>query len=233
MKPKIIFCVGAGASKASGIPTFRDTGGLWHQYRLEDVCYLPTFMKNYILVNDFYAARRAQVKDKLPNYTHQQIAEVQQMFESLYDITVLTTNVDTLLEKAGVENVVHLHGVLDELILNYGTDTAKVVKADTVNWESDEFYPVKPNVVFFAEKAPQYQKMYDTFDSTKERDIVIVIGCSNEVIDFNSLTKFECTLVTINPDPKAHAWSKHKFAIPSEHVDLVNLVAQITKNFSC
>lgn len=233
MKPKIIFCIGAGASKASGIPTFRDTGGLWHQYKLEDVCYLPNFMKNYIQVNEFYDARRKQAKDLLPNNTHLQIAAAQQMFGSLYDITILTTNVDNLLEKAGVENVIHLHGILDEVILNYGTDKARIVKAESVNWGSDEFYPVKPNVVFFAENAPQYEKLYDTFDSSKENDIVIVIGCSNEVIDFNSLTKFESTLVTINPDPRAHNWSNFRFTEPSENLDLIELIIQITKDSSC
>ncbi|MEP7265252.1 MAG: Sir2 family NAD-dependent protein deacetylase, partial [Bacteroidota bacterium] len=58
---KIVVFTGAGISAESGINTFRDSGGLWEQYRIEDVATLQAWFKNQELVLNFYNQRRKQV----------------------------------------------------------------------------------------------------------------------------------------------------------------------------
>lgn len=188
-KPKLIICAGAGISAESGIPTFRNAGGegLWENHDLNRVCSMPTFYDNYMVSNQFYIDRVAKFIGAKPNSAHQKIASLQDDFE----VICITSNIDTLFEQAGVkpENVLHVHGRLDEVVTNYGTDHQKLNKIAS----SDEYlallhdsvnYPVKPNVVFFGEHAPLYQNMYNTFANLSNNDVIIVVGSSEQVVDF-------------------------------------------------
>src|SRR5882757_4395197 len=103
---KLVVFTGAGISAESGIKTFRDAGGLWEQYRIEDVATFEAWTKNQELVLDFYNQRRKQVSEASPNAAHLLVAELQKKF----DVQVITQNVDDLHERAGSDNVLHLHG---------------------------------------------------------------------------------------------------------------------------
>lgn len=50
----LVVLTGAGISAESGISTFRDSGGLWEQYRIEDVATPEGWAKDPKLVTDFY-----------------------------------------------------------------------------------------------------------------------------------------------------------------------------------
>mgnify|MGYP000187338856 CR=1 FL=1 len=108
---KILFFSGAGLSADSGLSTFRDANGLWDRYNIDEVCNFITWRQNYELVHEFYNARRLQYKDAKPNKMHEMIADIQKMYPE--STTIITQNVDTLLEKAGCKDVMHVHGRID------------------------------------------------------------------------------------------------------------------------
>ena len=111
MKKKIVVLTGAGVSAESGFATFRDTGGLWEQYDVQDVASIEGWYRNRKLVLDFYNQRREQLKDAKPNAAHIAIAGL----EKDYDVDVVTQNVDNLHERAGSTRVLHLHGELTKV----------------------------------------------------------------------------------------------------------------------
>src|SRR4051812_49225088 len=105
-KKRLAIFSGAGASAESGRKTFRDAGGLWEQYKIEDVATFEAWEKNQDLVQQFYNERRKQVMEAQPNLAHKFIAELQKDF----DVHVITQNIDDLHERAGSKKVLHLHG---------------------------------------------------------------------------------------------------------------------------
>ena len=99
---------GAGMSAESGISTFRDSNGLWENYRVEDVATPEGFARNPEMVLDFYNQRRRELQHAQPNAGHIGLAEL----EAKYDVRIITQNVDNLHERAGSTHVIHLHGEL-------------------------------------------------------------------------------------------------------------------------
>jgi NAD-dependent deacetylase len=100
---------GAGVSAESGISTFRDQGGLWERYSLEDVATPDGFARNPKLVWEFYEARRAALARVNPNPAHESIARLSGLVQEL---TVITQNVDGLHQRAGSKKVLEIHGSL-------------------------------------------------------------------------------------------------------------------------
>ena len=107
---KIVVFSGAGISAESGLGTFRDSGGIWEKYKIEDVATPEAFKKNPSLVMDFYNQRRTQLLKCQPNPAHISLVKLQEK----YNLSIITQNVDDLHERSGVNNVLHLHGVLTE-----------------------------------------------------------------------------------------------------------------------
>ncbi|MBN2805922.1 MAG: NAD-dependent deacylase, partial [Prolixibacteraceae bacterium] len=103
---KLVVLSGAGISQESGIRTFRDMGGLWESYDIEEVATPQAWQKNPELVMKFYNDRRKQLLDCEPNRGHLGLAELENDFE----VHIITQNVDDLHERAGSTRVLHLHG---------------------------------------------------------------------------------------------------------------------------
>src|SRR5690606_37693987 len=103
---------GAGLSAESGLATFRDGGGLWEQHRVEDVATPQAFRRDPALVLRFYDHRRAGAAAARPNAAHQALARLSRA----EGVTLITQNVDTLLEHAGARDVIHMHGRLDQAL---------------------------------------------------------------------------------------------------------------------
>jgi NAD-dependent deacetylase len=107
---RIVVLSGAGLSAASGLGTFRDAGGLWSQYDLEDVATPQGFARDPKLVHDFYNARRVNCRAAAPNPAH---AALVRLTRARGDgVMLVTQNIDDLLERAGAVGVVHMHGEL-------------------------------------------------------------------------------------------------------------------------
>ena len=107
---KVIIFSGAGISAESGISTFRDSGGLWNEYKIEDICSAGCMQKNRDKTIEFYDKRRVELEDKQPNKAHRKIKKLKDKYPN--DIAIITQNVDNLFEKAGCRDVLHLHGIL-------------------------------------------------------------------------------------------------------------------------
>ena len=110
----IVILTGAGISAESGLGTFRDEGGLWARYRIEDVATPEAFARNPALVVDFYNQRRAQAAGARANAAHDALARLEAAHPG--EVVVVTQNVDGLHEQAGSRNVLHMHGQLDRAL---------------------------------------------------------------------------------------------------------------------
>lgn len=176
MKKKIVVFSGAGMSAESGIKTFRDTGGLWEEYKIEDVATFEAWAKNQDLVLDFYNQRRKQVMEAKPNEAHQLVADLQKNF----DVQVITQNIDDLHERAGSKKVLHLHG---EIMKSRSTKNNNLVYP-LKHWEikagdvCEVGSQLRPHIVWFGEDVPEMEKATKL---AEDADIFITIGTSLNV----------------------------------------------------
>ena len=107
---RVFVLSGAGVSAESGIPTFRGVGGLWRNYRIEEVASPEAWARDPRLVWEFYSMRRRVASAAKPNPAHFALAKLEQDFRG--DLLLCTQNVDNLHEQAGSINIVHMHGEL-------------------------------------------------------------------------------------------------------------------------
>lgn len=107
---RIVVLTGAGISAESGVPTFRDAGGLWEGHRVEDVATPEAFARDPDTVHRFYDGRRHAVAQVEPNPAHLALARLERELGD--DLLVVTQNVDDLHERAGSRRVLHMHGDL-------------------------------------------------------------------------------------------------------------------------
>ena len=151
MKPTIVILTGAGISAESGLATFRDSNGLWANHRIEDVCTPEAWQRNPQLVLDFYNQRRAQAAAAKPNAAHIAPAQLQQHF----DVYIITQNVDDLHERAGSQNVLHLHGQLNQVRSSADPDYIVPCTQDQTLQDKDPHgNPMRPHIVWFGEGVP-------------------------------------------------------------------------------
>lgn len=182
---KLVVLSGAGVSAESGISTFRDNGGLWDNYRIEDVATPEAWRKNQELVLDFYNQRRKQAASVKPNAAHLALAEL----ENLYDVHIITQNVDNLHELAGSTKVIHLHG---ELFKSRSTKNPELVYEMT-GWELKQGdlcelgSQLRPNIVWFGEEVPMMEKAVGI---AEDADIFVVIGTSLAVYPAAGLVNY-------------------------------------------
>lgn len=184
-KKRLVVFTGAGISAESGIKTFRDAGGLWEQYRIEDVATPEAWAKNRELVLEFYNQRRKQVLDAKPNLAHEFIAELQKKF----DTRVITQNVDDLHERAGSKNVLHLHGEImkarssaDETLI-YDLGSKSIRTGDLCELGSQ----LRPHIVWFGEAVPE---MDNANLMAGTADLFVVIGTSLNVYPAAGILNF-------------------------------------------
>ena len=195
-RKKLVVLSGAGISAESGVQTFRDSGGLWENYRIEDVASPIAFKKDPQLVLDFYNARRRQLKTVQPNEAHRILAELEQDF----DVVVITQNVDDLHERAGSSKIIHLHGELNkarpvnqvEEIIEWTVDLNLGDLAE--NGEQ-----LRPHIVWFGEMVPEMEKAMEVL---KDADYFLIVGTSMQVYPAAGLIDYvpdNCKVFVIDP----------------------------------
>lgn len=178
MKKKLVILTGAGMSAESGISTFRDSGGLWDKYRVEDVATPEAFHRNPELVLEFYNIRRRELVNVKPNEGHLGIVELEKDF----DVHIITQNVDNLHERAGSAHVLHLHGELmkvrstrdESLIYELSADKPDIKMGD----KCEKGYQLRPHIVWFGEAVPMIS---EAAEIAKQADIFVIIGTSMNV----------------------------------------------------
>lgn len=173
---KIIVFTGAGISAESGLKTFRDSGGLWEEYKVEDVATPEAWEADPALVLEFYNKRREQALAAKPNAAHRALAELEKKF----DVQVITQNIDNLHERAGSTRVLHLHGEITKSRSTADPSLVFDVKGDTISL--GEKCPLgsqlRPHIVWFGEAVPAMEAAWELVE---DADLFVVVGTSLNV----------------------------------------------------
>lgn len=196
---KVVVLSGAGVSAESGIKTFRDSNGLWEEYKVEDVASIDGWYKNKELVLNFYNARRRALQNAEPNDAHKIIAQL----ESDFDVTVVTQNVDNLHERAGSTKIIHLHGELTKARSVKDEFTTYDIGYNDINLgdKAPDGGQLRPFIVWFGESVPELGR---AAKEVEKADILIIIGTSLNVYPAAGLvhyTKPGCKIYLIDPQP--------------------------------
>lgn len=170
---KVVVITGAGISAESGLATFRDSGGLWEGYDINEVATINGWQKNPQNVLDFYNLRRKQAAETQPNLAHFALADLEKNFE----VSIVTQNVDDLHERGGSKQVLHLHGELkkarssldESIVVDIGSNPIKLGDV------AEDGAQLRPNVVWFGEMVPMIEP---AAIEVSEADILIIIGTS-------------------------------------------------------
>lgn len=174
----LVVLTGAGMSAESGIPTFRDAGGLWEGHRVEDVATPEAWVRNPALVLDFYNQRRRKLAQVAPNDGHLGLARLQERF----DVRIITQNVDDLHERAGSGRVMHLHGLLTQARSTHagiGEAGNAVIDIGYRDIAPGDKCPLgsqlRPHVVWFGEDVPM---IGPAIELAANAGIFVIIGTS-------------------------------------------------------
>ena len=196
----LVILTGAGMSAESGISTFRDAGGLWDRYPVEQVATPEGYIANPQLVIQFYNERRKQLLQVKPNRGHELVAEL----EKFFNVTVITQNIDNLHQMAGSKKVYELHG---SVYRNYCTKCGAFY--DFSYMKHAEGIPVckkcggiiKPDVVLY-EEGLDNEVIEGAVQAIREAEVLIIGGTSLAVYPAASLIDYfkGDALVVINRD---------------------------------
>ncbi len=222
---------GAGVSAESGVPTFRDPGGLWSRFRPEELASFDAFLNNPELVWEWYEHRRKVIRSVAPNPGHFALAEMETMYP---DFTLITQNVDGLHRRAGSKAVVELHGNIERSFC-IACKSPWSPRAD----ESLSGAPlcscggrIRPEVVWFGESLPA-AAVRDAWAAAGRCGAFLTIGTSGEVYPAAQLPSVAreggAYVAEINPRRSSIAHRVHECIEASSGVALPVLVEQLRK----
>ncbi len=175
---------GAGISQESGLKTFRDSDGLWMGYDVYEVASPGGWKKNPKLVLDFYNQRRQEVAKTSPNTAHKIIFQL----EELFNVTIITQNIDNLHEQAGSKNVFHLHGEIFKMRSEKDENHFYEIKEDIhFGDKAPDGFQLRPHVVWFGEPVPFILEARKIMPGA---DIFILVGTSLQVYPASGLIDF-------------------------------------------
>ncbi|GGY34515.1 NAD-dependent protein deacylase [Bacterioplanes sanyensis] len=214
MTQRIVVLTGAGISAESGIKTFRDSDGLWENHRIEDVATPEAFIRSPDQVQHFYNLRRAQLAEVDPNAAHQALANFEQEFNG--EFLLVTQNVDNLHERAGSQQLLHMHGELCK---------ARCLACDHVQpWYTDidahsecqhcQATQLRPHIVWFGEM-PLF--MDDIYQALARCDLFISIGTSGHVypaagfVEVANAAGAHSVEINLEPSNTQDAFAEHRY----------------------
>lgn len=207
----IVLLSGAGVSAESGLSTFRDHGGLWDEFPIEEVATLKAWENNPKKVIEFYNLRREMCYEASPNAAHQLIADLEKKFS----VSIITQNIDDLHERAGSSNVLHLHGKITNSRSSVTGKTYSLANGSHIKFgeKCPDGFLLRPDVVWFGEEVPN---LLPASHVVKKADILLIIGTSLQVYPASSLVDYvseECQKILIDPK-EISSISNYKF----EHI---------------
>ncbi len=209
---RIAVLTGAGVSAESGLKTFRDSDGLWEGHDVMAVASPEGFARNPEVVMDFYNQRRRQLLTVHPNAAHHALAEL----EKNHDVTIITQNVDDLHERAGSNNVIHLHG---ELLKARSTVDENLI----LDWKKDlnigdcceKNHQLRPHVVWFGEMVPMIEIAAEVVENA---DAIIIVGTSMQVYPAAGLVQYAKPVTHIYfVDPKPSISENERISVFAEN----------------
>lgn len=177
---RVFILTGAGISAESGIPTFRGVGGLWRNYRIEEVASPIAWKRDPQLVWEFYSMRRQVAAEAKPNPGHFALAELERALGDR--LFFCTQNVDSLHEQAGLQRVVHMHG---ELFRSRCDTCTRPPFEDSALYEPPSKLPrcecggsIRPHICWFGETPYEMERI---FAALEDCTLLIAIGTSGVV----------------------------------------------------
>lgn len=196
----IAVLTGAGISAESGIPTFRGAGGLWRNYRAEELATQQAFDRDPRLVWDWYCWRRGMIAKAEPNAGHTALAELERRCPQF---TLITQNVDGLHDRAGSRRPLKVHG---DIWISRCSGCAYQRQDRTESYEELPRCPdcgalLRPGVVWFGESLPRI--VWDEAERAVHRcDVFLVVGTSAQVYPAAGLVNLanRATTIDINLD---------------------------------
>lgn len=221
MKNIVVF-TGAGISAESGLGTFRDAGGLWENYKIEEVATPEAFERRPSFVLDFYNIRRRQLLNSSPNIAHIALNELQDKF----NLSIITQNIDDLHERSGSIDVLHLHGKLRESRSTIDNRVYPIQGSDlNIGDLCDKGGQLRPNVVWFGEDVPN---MEIAVQKVMKADFFIIIGTSLNVYPAASLLNYAINSErVILIDPEFHMYDGVEFICDKATSAVPNLVEEL------
>lgn len=194
----VAILTGAGVSADSGIPTFRGPGGLWRDFRPEDLATPEAFRRDPGLVWEWYEWRRGLIREAKPNAAHDAIAR-------LADAAVITQNVDGLHARAGSRNIVELHGNIFRVrCVREGTRTLREEAFAELPPHCACDALLRPDVVWFGE-ALSDEALAHAAAAVAGAELVLIIGTSGVVYPAAGLARLAKGLtIEINPESSGH-----------------------------
>jgi NAD-dependent deacetylase len=204
---RVFILAGAGLSAESGIPTFRGVGGLWRNYRIEEVASPEAWHRDPRLVWEFYSMRRSVASAAKPNPAHLALAKLEnRLRERLF---VCSQNVDNLHEQSGSRNVVHMHGEL----FKSRCDTCRRAPFD----DSDLYGPpvevprcacggqIRPHICWFGEVPFQLDRIYEALDQCTMFVAVGTSGVVEPAASFVAHVAGRARTIYVGPENPANA----------------------------
>lgn len=176
---KVTVLTGAGISAESGIKTFRESGGLWDNYEVEEVATPEAYENNPGLVWDFYKQRYKNAVSAKPNPGHYALVDLETILGA--NFSLITQNIDGLHRAAGSRNVIEMHGSLDKCLCVRCSNKYNIHDMDLT--PEIPICPkchgkLRPDVVWFGE-IPYHLDVIEKL--LKQSDVFIVIGTSGVV----------------------------------------------------
>ncbi|MBO7197409.1 MAG: NAD-dependent deacylase [Tidjanibacter sp.] len=230
-KRRIVVFTGAGVSADSGIATFRDSDGLWANYRIEDVCTPEALARNRAGVVEFYNMRRREVLAKEPNAAHYAIAQLEEHF----DVRVVTQNIDNLHERAGSSRVLHLHGEVMKLRSERNPELIVPIEGweQRLDERASDGALLRPHIVFFGESVPMFDEAARIASTA---DVMMVVGSSLAVYPAASLVRYvrpEVPVYLVDPHlPAGHGIRNLREYVPKRAAEGVpELVARLIEEY--
>jgi NAD-dependent deacetylase len=218
---------GAGISAESGIRTFRDHGGLWEEYRIEEVATPEAWARDPMRVLRFYDLRREQVLLAEPNQAHITIAALQAHF----DVDVITQNIDDLHERAGSERVLHLHGEIRKARSTLDPGLVVPIEGPHLTWGAKCALgsQLRPHIVWFGEEVPL---LSEAAAIISKADVLIVVGTSLQVYPAAGLVHVAppwCERYLVDPDTTPSLTDVTQIAAPAS-IGVPTVARQLLKD---
>ena len=203
---RMVVLTGAGVSKESGIPTFREAGeGLWAQYDPMEMASREGFLRNPGLVWSWYEHRFGMVSSAEPNAGHRAIVDLEQLFPS---VIVVTQNIDGLHRAAGSTRIVELHGNIRRFKCLSGRHTDFSLADFAGQDEKPPLCPncgdiIRPDVVWFGEYLPE-KVVQEAYEACLQCEAMLVVGTSGVVQPAASLPRLAARagamVIDVNPE---------------------------------
>ena len=205
---RVVASTGAGMSRESGIPTFRDAmEGLWARFDPQELATEAGFRKNPRRVWSWYASRRRKVLEAVPHPGYHALVELEALVPSL---TVVTQNIDGLHALAGSRDVVEVHGNIRRAKC---LDRGHPLDGDPPLPDGDEAdpppcpvcgSPLRPDVVWFGEMLPA-DAVERAWRLAERCDVMLLVGTSGTVWPAAELPHVAkgagARVIEVNPEP--------------------------------